>query len=326
MIQYASAAGVSTSFIAEAKFFRALDYFLLVQTFGGVPLDLGSGRLQFNTSTIRSSKRDSVSIVYTKAIFPDLNDAVNNLSGTPRVTGAVTKQVAQLFLAKAYLTYAWWLQNPNNIPSYPVEAGAPRTDPDGHDPAWYFQKAYDIAVNAIQNPGVYSLQPTFYDVNVATNDYNKECMLYSDHTQLNAQYNVSSFTYGGGGTPDNWSSWFQTWSYPTITSSSTSGSWKSVNSVQRASEQWGGRPWVRNAPPIEVFTQTFADKTNDSRYDGTFTTVYRCNMKEANLPYTTLFNANNLPIAEGDAVLTFLNADSAGVDYSNSTYKSSIGA
>ena len=326
VIQYASAAGVSTSFIAEAKFFRALDYFLLVQTFGGVPLDLGSGRLQFNTSTIRSSKRDSVSIVYTKAIFPDLNDAVNNLSGTPRVTGAVTKQVAQLFLAKAYLTYAWWLQNPNNIPSYPVEAGAPRTDPDGHDPAWYFQKAYDIAVNAIQNPGVYSLQPTFYDVNVATNDYNKECMLYSDHTQLNAQYNVSSFTYGGGGTPDNWSSWFQTWSYPTITSSSTSGSWKSVNSVQRASEQWGGRPWVRNAPPIEVFTQTFADKTNDSRYDGTFTTVYRCNMKEANLPYTTLFNANNLPIAEGDAVLTFLNADSAGVDYSNSTYKSSIGA
>jgi len=326
VIQYASAAGVSASFIAEAKFFRALDYFLLVQTFGGVPLDLGSGRLQFNTSTIRSSKRDSVSIVYTRAIFPDLNDAVNNLSGSPRVTGAVTKQVAQLFLAKAYLTYAWWLQNPNNIPSYPVEAGSPRTDPDGHDPAYYFQQAYNIAVNAIQNPGVYSLQPTFYDVNVATNDYNKECMLYSDHTQLNSQYNVSSLTYGGGGTPDNWSGWFQTWSYPTITSSSSSGSWKSVNSVQRASEQWGGRPWVRNAPPIEVFTQTFADKTNDSRYDGTFTTVYRCNMKEANLPYTTLFNANNLPIVEGDAVLTFLNADSAGIDYSNSTYKSSIGA
>jgi len=326
VIQYGTSAGVAASFIAEARFFRALDYFLLVQTFGGVPLDLGSGRLQFNISTVRSSKRDSVSIVYTKAIFPDLVNAVANLSTTPRVTGAVTRQVAQLFLAKAYLTYGWWLQNPNNIPSYPVETGTPRKDPDGHDPAWYFQQAYDIAVNAIQNPGVYSLQPTFYDVNAATNDYNHECMLYSDHTQLNSQYNVSSFTYGGGGTPDNWSSWFQTWSYPSITSSSSSSSWKSVNSVQRASEQWGGRPWVRNAPPIEVFTQTFADKTNDSRYDGTFTTVYRCNMKEANLPYTSLFNANNLPIAEGDAVLTFLNADSAGIDYSNNTYKSSIGA
>lgn len=326
VIQYGATAGVSPSLIAEAKFFRAQNYFLLVQTFGGVPLDLGSGRLQFNTSTIRSSKRDSVSIVYTKAIFPDLNDAVNNLPSTLRVTGAVTKQVAQLFLAKAYLTYGWWLQNPNSIPSYPAETGSPRTDPDGHDPAWYFQQAYDISLNAIQNPGVYSLQPTFYDVNVATNDYNHECMLYSDHTQLNSQYNVSSLGYGSGGTPDNWSGWFQTWTYPNITSSSSSGNWSSVYSVQRASEQWGGRPWVRNAPPIEVFTQTFADKTNDSRYDGTFTTVYRCNLKEANLPFTTLYNANNMPIGEGDAVLTFLNDETPGVDYSNSTFKSGVGA
>jgi hypothetical protein len=326
VIQYGATAGVSASFISEARFFRALDYFLLVQTFGGVPLDLGSGRLQFNTSTARGSVRDSVSIVYTKAIFPDLNDAVNNLSGSPRVTGAVTKQVAQLFLAKAYLTYGWWLQNPNNIPSYPVETGSPRTDPDGHDPAWYFQQAYNIAIDAIQHPGVYSLQPTFYDVNVATNDYNKECMLYSDHTQLSSQYNVSDLGYGGGGTPDNWSSWFQTWTYPNLTSSSSSTSWSSVYSVQRASEQWGGRPWVRNAPPIEVFTQTFADKTNDSRYDGTFTTVYRCNMVEAKLPFTTLYNANNMPITEGSPVLTFLKDDVPGIDYSNNPYQSSVGA
>ncbi|WP_431209942.1 RagB/SusD family nutrient uptake outer membrane protein [Puia sp. P3] len=326
VIQYGTAAGVAPSYIAEAQFFRAFDYFLLVQTFGGVPLDLGSGRLQFNTSTIRTSARDSVSIVYTKAIFPDLNAAVAALPSTRRVMGAVTKQVAQLFLAKAYLTYGWWLENPNSIPSYPVETGSPRKDPDGHDPAWYYQQAYNIAVNAIQNPGVYGLQPTFYDVNVATNDYNNECMLYSDHTQQNTQYNVSSLSYGAGGTPDNWSGWFQTWSYPSITSSSSSSSWSSVYSVQRASEQWGGRPWVRNAPTIEVFTKTFADKTNDARYDGTFTTVYRCNMVEAGLPYTTLYNANNMPIQEGSPVLTFLNDDVPGIDYSNGTYKSSVGA
>jgi hypothetical protein len=326
VIQYGASAGVAASYISEAKFFRALDYFLLVQTFGGVPLDLGSGRLQFNTSTLRSSTRDSVSIVYTKSIFPDLNDAVTNLPSTARVTGAVTKQVAQLFLAKAYLTYGWWLENPNSIPSYPVESGSPRKDPDGHDPAWYYQQAYTIAVNAIQNPGIYKLQPTYYDVNVATNDYNNECMLYSDHTQLSAQYNVSSFTYGAGGTPDNWAGWFQTWAYPSITSSTSASSWTSVYSVQRASEQWGGRPWVRNAPTIEVFTKTFADKTNDSRYDGTFTTVYRCNMKEAALPYTTLYNANNMPITEGSPVLSFLNDDVPGIDYSNAVYKSSVGA
>ena len=326
VIQYGASAGVAASLISEAKFFRAFDYFLLVQTFGGVPLDLGSGRLQFNTSTLRSSTRDSVSVVYTKSIFPDLNDAVGNLPSTARVTGAVTKQVAQLFLAKAYLTYGWWLENPNSIPTYPVESGSPRKDPDGHDPAWYYQQAYDIAVNAIQNPGIYALQPTYYDVNVATNDYNNECMLYSDHTQLSAQYNVSSFTYGAGGTPDNWAGWFQTWAYPSITSSNSPTSWTSVYSVQRASEQWGGRPWVRNAPTIEVFTKTFADKTNDSRYDGTFTSVYRCNMKEAGLPYTTLYNANNMPITEGSPVLTFLNDDVAGIDYSNAVYKSSVGA
>ncbi|HEY4209704.1 MAG TPA: RagB/SusD family nutrient uptake outer membrane protein, partial [Puia sp.] len=49
-------------------------------------------------------------------------------------------------------------------------------------------------------------------------------------------------------------------------------------------------------------------------------------MKEANLPYTTLYNANNMPIAEGDPVLTFLNDEAAGIDYSNSTYKSGVGA
>ena len=27
-----------------------MDYFLLVQTFGGVPLDLGAGELKFNTT------------------------------------------------------------------------------------------------------------------------------------------------------------------------------------------------------------------------------------------------------------------------------------
>lgn len=326
VIQYGLAAGVSPALLAEAHFFRAHDYFLLVQTFGGVPLDLGSGRLKFNTSTARGSVRDSVSIVYTKCIFPDLDTAVANLPSTQRVVGAVTKQTAQLFLAKAYLTYGWWLQNPNSIPSYPVESGSPRTDPDGHDPSWYFQQAYNIATNAIENPGPFGLQPTYYDVNVATNDYNNECMLYSDHTQQSSQYNVSSFTYGAGGTPDNWSSWFQTWSYPTIASSSSATGWKAVNSVQRESAQWGGRPWVRNAPPIEVFTKTFADKTDDSRYDGTFTTVYRCNMKEAGLNYAQLYNANLMPIGEDSAVLTFLNNDTTGVDYSNSVYKSNIGA
>src|SRR5690606_7403755 len=144
---------VSEALISEARFFRAFDYFLLVQTFGGVPLDLGAGELMFNTSTTRKSVRNTVPEVYTKAIFPELISAIENLPETPRITGAVTKTVARLFLAKAYLTYAWWLENPNNIPTYPEAA---RTDPDGHNAQWYFQQAYDIATEAIDNPGPYA--------------------------------------------------------------------------------------------------------------------------------------------------------------------------
>lgn len=77
---------------------------------------------------------------------------------SPRVTGGVTKNAARLFLAKAYLTYGWWLQNPNNIPTYPE---TPRTDPDGHNAQWYFQQAYDVAMAGITNPAPYSLQATF---------------------------------------------------------------------------------------------------------------------------------------------------------------------
>lgn len=326
VIEYGTVAGVDSSLLSEANFFRAFDYFLLVQTFGGVPLDLGAGDLQFNTNPVATSTRNTVPEVYTKCIFPDLKYAVENLPETPRLTGTATRALAQLYLSKAYLTYAWWLKNPNNIPTFPEVA---RTDPDGHDANWYFQQAYNLSTNAIANPGPYSLQPTYYDVNVASNDRNSEIMLYADHTETSQQYNGGSLSYGSGGAPDNFAGWMMTWNYPAMTSSSSSSTWTAVNAVQRASVQPLGRPWVRMAPTIGVVTNTFADKSNDSRYDGTFTTVYRCNMNESGLgdTYDKLYNANGLPIVENSAVLTFLDKDPAQtIDYSNTTYNSGIGA
>jgi hypothetical protein len=239
------------------------------------------------------------------------------------LTGTVTKPVAELFLAKAYLTYAWWLKNPNNIPTYP-DSG--RNDPAGHDANYYFQQAYATAVDAIQNPGPYGLQPTFYDVNVGSNDRNSECMLYADHTQSSQQYNAASLTYSNGAAPDNFSCWMQTWNYPVLTSSSTAGTWKNVNSVQRVSLQGYGRPFIRMAPTIGAIINTFADKTNDSRYDGTFQTVYRADYNLAGIT-GPVYNANFMPVNPGDAVLSFLNDEPGGsIDYSNSVYKSSVGA
>ena len=295
------------SLIAEANFMRAFDYFLLTQEYGGVPLDLGAGVLKFNTNPVRTSVRNTVPEVYTKCIFPDLLTAVNTLPVTQRLTGTVTKQVAQLLLAKAYLTYAWWLQNPNNIPTYP---SSDRTDPNGKDATWYFQQAYNLATAAIANPGSYALQATYYDVNVGSNDRNKEMMLYADHTQASQQYNVSSLTYGSGGAPDNFAGWMMTWNYPNIRTSGKS-------SVQRASTQDLGRPWVRMAPPIGVFTNTFADKTNDSRYDGTFTTVYHANWNLTGTGVTaaSLVNANSMSVVPGAPILSFLSTDDPSIVY-----------
>ena len=239
VLENGSKVGVSEALLAEAHFFRGMDYFLLVQTFGGVPLDLGAGELKFNISTSRTSVRNTVPEVYTKAVFPDLKTAITNLPDNPRVTGGVTKTVARLYLSKAYLTYGWWLENPNNIPTYPE---CDRTDPDGHDAAWYYQQAYDIATEAIDNPGPYGLMESFYQVNAGPYDRNKEILLYADHTQEDEYYNGGSLSYGSGGAPDNFAGWMMNWNYTDIQAKDKDGN--TISPVIRVAEQAYGRPWT----------------------------------------------------------------------------------
>lgn len=324
IIQNASDVGISDALIAEARFFRAFDYFQLVQTFGGVPLDLGAGDLEFNTNPVRTSIRNTVPEVYTKAIFPDLLIAVNNLPQVGRVTGGATQTLARLYLAKAYLTYAWWLENPNNIPTYPQ---TDRTDPDGHNAQWYYQQAYDIATNAIDNPGPFGLQPTYYDVNLGENDRNNEILLYADHTETSEFYNASSLTYSNGGAPENFAGWMMTWNYTDMRSGANADGSGATSSVQREADQHLGRPWTRMAPTIGAIVNTFADKTLDSRYDGTFVSVYRGNWPKGGVSNTVLYNANNLPVSPGDAILTFLNEEpTTPIVYPTNGGTSNIGA
>ncbi len=325
VIENAAAVGtISNALIAEARFFRAFDYFQLLQTFGGVPLDLGAGELKFNINPSRTSVRNTVPEVYTKAIFPDLLGAVENLPVNPRVTGGVTQTLARLYLAKAYLTYAWWLENPNNIPTYPETT---RTDPDGHNAQWYFQQAYDVAATAIDNPGPYRLQDTYYDVNLGSNDRNSEIMLYADRTETSEFYNASSLTWSNGGAPENFAGWMMTWNYTNIRSATDPNWSNTISSVQREASQDLGRPWTRMAPTIGAITNTFADKTDDSRYDGTFTTVYRGNWPKAGSSEQVVYNANSLPVEPGGAILTFLDEQPATpISYPNGAGKSNIGA
>jgi hypothetical protein len=305
IIENASAAGnISDALIAEARFFRAFDYFLLVQTFGGVPLDLGAGELKFNTSASTKSVRNTVPEVYTKGIFPDLLTAINDLPVVGRVTGGATKTLARLYLAKAYLTYAWWLENPNNIPTYPL---TDRVDPDGRNAQYYFQQAYNVATQAIDDPGPFGLVDTFYDLHVGGNDRNKEMLLYADHTEASEFYNGTCINCFAGTDPGgNAAVWMVTWNYTEIRSAANPNGTGGVSSVQREAAQALGRPWTRMAPTIGAITNTFADKTLDSRYDGTFTTVYRGNWPKGGTPNAVLYNANELPVSPGDPILTFL--------------------
>lgn len=83
--------------VGEAKFLRANAYFLLVQTYGGVPL------VSENITTpILSFTRNTAEEVYAQ-ILSDLEAALTSV-GTGNYTGRVNKRAVQDLLAKVYLT------------------------------------------------------------------------------------------------------------------------------------------------------------------------------------------------------------------------------
>ena len=323
VIENGEAAGMDASLLAEAYFFRAFDYFILVQTYGGVPLDLGAGELKFNTSPTRTSVRNTVPEVYTKCIFPDLEKAVQNLPDNPRLTGTATKNLARLYLSKAYLTYAWWLENPNNIPTYP------ECTRDASQAQSYFQKAYDMAKQAIDNPGPYKLQPTFYDVNVATNDRNSEIMLYADHDEDEKYGNGGAgYGWGGGGSPENFAYWMETWNYTEMIAKGSSGN--TVSPVQREAVQALGRPWTRMAPIADNFMEggVWEDdvKAIDSRYDATFTLRYHTNWKKAGGADEYVFGANGEKVYPNEVYFSWVpESEDSKINYTGADGKLGFG-
>ena len=322
VIENGEAAGISPALLAEAYFFRAFDYFILVQTYGGVPLDLGAGELKFNSSTVRTSVRNTVPEVYA-AIFSDLEKAVNELPENPRLTGTATKNLARLYLSKAYLTYGWWLENPNNIPTYPE---CSRNSSEAQN---YYKKAYDVAMQAINNPGPYGLQPTFYDVNVATNDRNSEIMLYADHDEDEKYGNGGAgYGWGSGGSPENFAYWMETWNYTEMIAKAASGA--TINPVQREAVQGLGRPWTRMAPVADAFIEggvwEDAVKAIDSRYDATFTLSYFTNWDKAGNGEPYVIGANGSQIKPGESYFSWVpESEDSKINYSGADGKLGFG-
>lgn len=87
-----------TSGVAEAKFFRAMSYFQLVENYGGVPLVLNQ---------VTEAKRDFVRAteeeVYTQIVL-DLKEALAGVDENPTTYGRVSKDAVRHLLSKVLLT------------------------------------------------------------------------------------------------------------------------------------------------------------------------------------------------------------------------------
>jgi hypothetical protein len=86
--------------VAQARFCRANYYFILVQLFGEVPLNLVE-----NTSIVTEAHRDPVTDIYA-SIISDLQFAATVLPVTQTDWGRATKPAAEHLLARVYLTKA----------------------------------------------------------------------------------------------------------------------------------------------------------------------------------------------------------------------------
>lgn len=86
--------------IAEAKFFRALSYFNLVENYGGVPLVLNQVTGE-DLSTVYT--RETEETIYIQ-IVKDLQDALAGMPVTTSAYGRLTKDAVRHFMSKVLLT------------------------------------------------------------------------------------------------------------------------------------------------------------------------------------------------------------------------------
>ncbi|MCU0334715.1 MAG: RagB/SusD family nutrient uptake outer membrane protein [Chitinophagaceae bacterium] len=243
------------TFLAEIRFMRAFYYLNLVQYFGAVPVDLGSGDLRFNQQPFQGfNRQDTVALLKRnyEVIIEDLDFASKNLPDR-RPAGAfrLSKAVAFHMLAKAYIHRAY--------------SSARQSDD--------FAKGYTAATEIINNLGRYgtALQTFYADVHRPRNDYNSEILWSIERIPGNFIANeISNPTGIGGNTKgvdaaNDFCGDYTQVRAPLNTSGTQPVSTRTV---------LYGRPIRRFCPTPWLYNTAFADKVNDSRYEGTFRTVY----------------------------------------------------
>jgi starch-binding outer membrane protein, SusD/RagB family len=225
--------------VAEAKFLRANYYFILVQFFGDVTLNKN-----FISEPSTSATRTPKAEVYD-FIIQDLKDAVAGLhAGLIKdvLPGKATKAAALHVLSKVYLT----------------RAGSSAAKPTDYD------DAYTTAKSLIDNRATYGLDllPDFAKVFEEGNENNNETIWTVQHT--------SNLAFNG---PNN--SGVSNFSADNVMNHMWVPQYEKQPGMIRSTLY--GRPYIRCTPTRWLTDVAFADKTNDTRYNKTFQTVWYAN-------------------------------------------------
>ncbi|RFS18812.1 RagB/SusD family nutrient uptake outer membrane protein [Chitinophaga silvatica] len=240
--------------LGEARFLRAQYYMLLVQQFGAVPVDLGSGDLKFNEQPYQGFNRLPVNEILVKnynAIIEDLIFASQNLPDKRSEKAFnLSKAAAFHLLAKAYIHRGY----------------SAAKQPDD------FNKAYAAATEVINNPAKYgvALQANYADVHKPGNDYNSEILYAVERIPGNNIANEVGDPGSIGGSKGIDANNDFVGDYTSVRAPLNSSSTQPVSTRTPTY----GRPIRRFCPTKWLYETAFADKDNDSRYDGSFRTVY----------------------------------------------------
>ncbi|MFB6457837.1 RagB/SusD family nutrient uptake outer membrane protein [Chitinophaga sp. Hz27] len=240
--------------LGEARFLRALYYMLLVEQFGAVPVDLGSGELKFNQTAFQGFNRLPVKDILVKdykVIIDDLTFATQNLPDKrPAGEFRLCKAAAYHMLAKAYIHKGY----------------------SGAKEATDFTNGYTAAMEVINNQAKYgvALQQNYADIHKPGNDYNSEILYAVERIPGNNIANEVGNPTGIGGSKGIDANNDFVGDYTSVKAPLASSSTQPVGT--RTTQY--GRPIRRFCPTPWLYNVAFADKDNDSRYDGTFRTVY----------------------------------------------------
>jgi len=93
---------LKTTRVAEARFLRALYYFVLTRHYGDIHLSL-----EETEGVEVEANKTSAEEIYKQAIIPDLEFAISNLPNTQSDYGRATKAAAEFLLAKALMTRSY---------------------------------------------------------------------------------------------------------------------------------------------------------------------------------------------------------------------------